>query len=182
MAPTYPVENEDDTVSLNLYGTTELGRWGFVVKSGYPPAMNLSPWNPGDELTVSASGDQVHAFTGTLHVGGALVGLTPSFFGGSLAIDRTKDLVVSWTPEDAGEDVSLYLTQGLGLNCFCAVADSAGSLTVDTGVLSQFTPSEDAGLEGAITVERLRITPVHTDNATIDLVGAVQMTAQASFL
>jgi hypothetical protein len=188
MAPTYSTVDDAGSVSSSLYGTWDLGLWGFGPVSDYAEAMTLPPWNPGDALTVTASGDQVHAFSGTLLTGGRLQGVTPAMDGATVTIDRATPLVVSWTPEGEDEDVGLLLQQTTPdsyVNCFCAVPDSAGSVSVDTSVLAGFVTTEDAGLQaqlaGSIALERLRTTRITSDNATIALVGEVQTSGKVMF-
>jgi hypothetical protein len=186
LTPTYPV-HDDGGVSSSYYGTMDLGPWGDGPVSTYAGVAS-QPWAPGDALSVTATGDQVHAFHGTLQTGALLAGLTPSF-ASTLTVDRSEDFVVSWVPGGGTNDNVVLrigqMTTGSYVRCFCAVTDSVGSVTVPASVLAGFLGTTDAGsdaqLGASITLERLRVSKATSDNAVIDLVGAVEQTVDAVF-
>jgi hypothetical protein len=135
-------------------------------------------WTPGDKITVSAAGDVVKAFTGSLTTVDDIAGVTPAL---SLTTEATvpiaSNLDVTWTAGNATSMVVL-LTAVKGKagdgSILCDVADSAGTVSVPTALLSKLT----TGDVGTITLTRSTVTTVTGSNATVELVG----TATASGL
>jgi hypothetical protein len=161
------------TIGLQMYGTWDLGRWGAVVPGCYAP-VGSQPWNPGDALRVSATGNQVHAFSGTLQTGSLLSGVTPSIGSAPLVIDHSQNFEVSWTPEGR-ENESVLLRLGAAPDvCYCTVPDSDAKVTVDSSLLSP-------GGTSTISLERLVISTASSDNATITLIGAVELSGEVTF-
>jgi len=161
------------TIGPQMYGTWDLGRWGAVVPGCYAP-VGSQPWNPGDALRVSATGNQVHAFSGTLQTGSLLSGVTPSIGSAPLVIDHSQNFEVSWTPEGR-ENESVLLRLGAAPDvCYCTVPDSAAKVTVDSSLLSP-------GGTSTISLERLVISTASSDNATITLIGAVELSGEVAF-
>jgi hypothetical protein len=168
-------------VSSTLQGTSDLGI-GWYPKPGVYPWTPSKPWNPGDLLRVSAPGDTVSAFAGSLRTGALLSGVTPALDGAApLVIDRSQDFTISWPPEGlAGETVLLTVRQissSAVRACFCSGPDN-GKLTVGASVLGPYTTDQ---LDAGIQLERLITTTVTSDNAIIDLVGAVAVGGQVQF-
>jgi hypothetical protein len=164
--------------------------WALNLPSNYPYVNSLA-WAPGDVLTVTASGDQIHAFEGALQTSALLTGVTPSFATGMLTIDRSQVFTVTWTPTGATTDAVVLLFQQeinstsayTTASCYCAVDDAVGALNLSPSELAGFSPSEFDGGEarGSITLERLRFSLAHADNAVVDLVGVVGQTIDVAF-
>jgi hypothetical protein len=168
-------------VSSTLQGTSDLGA-AWYPRAGVYPWTPSQPWNPGDVLRVSAPGATVDAFAGSLQTGALLSGVTPALDAAApLVIDRSQDLTISWPPEGRpGETVLLTLRQIAPTAvraCFCTGPDD-GKLTVGASALGPFTTDQ---LEAGIQLERLITTTVTSDNAVIDLVGAVAVGGQVQF-
>jgi hypothetical protein len=165
------------------------GSWGlsFDVESwdlGGLPAGNYGdvhslPWNPGDDLSIVATGDAVHAFSGALQVPALLSGVTPVLGQAALVINRTQDFNITWTPEGReNESVLLILQQSTqpATICYCIAPDATAALTVDASLLSQFSTQD-----GRMSLERLITSTASSDNATVTLVGEVAETAGVIF-
>jgi hypothetical protein len=143
---------------------TDLGWSWSVPLSNYAP-ITAQPWSFGDTFQVAAAGDEVDAFSSTFRAGAALTGVTPPIGSATLVVDHTVPFEISWTPEgDAEATILLALPTGNRL-CYCDAPDSTGKLVVDASLLSPVTYD--------ITLARLNVTTVTSNNATIDLVGAV---------
>ena len=165
------------------------GSWGpeFVVQSwdlgGFPAGnygdVSSLPWKPGDALSVVATGDAVHAFSGALQVPALLSGVTPVLGQAVLIIDRTQDFTVTWNPEGrARESMLLILQQSTHptTTCYCTAPDAAAALTVDASLLSPFS-AQDCQM----ILERLVASTASSDNATITLIGEVVESAVVMF-
>ena len=161
------------TIGLQTYGAWDLGRWGAVVPGCYAP-VGSQPWNPGDALRVSATGNQVHAFSGTLQTGSLFSGVTPSIGSAPLVIDHSQNFEVSWTPEGRDNESVLLRLGSVPDFCYCTVPDSAAKVIVDSSLLSP-------GGTSTITLERLVISTASSDNATITLIGAVELSGEVTF-
>ena len=156
-------------------------RW---INSAYTLVAS-QPWKPGDALAVSATGNQVHAFSGTLHTGAPLSGVTPVIGPAPVIIDLTQNFEVSWSPEGiSGEIVLLMLRRG-GLTCYCIVPDAAAKVTVDSSVVGGFGNAYYVGTgeppSGTILLDRLVTSTASGDNATIALIGEVMQTGTVTF-
>lgn len=150
-----------------FHATTALGWSWFAPLSDYA-VVSSQPWNPGDTLTVLAQGNEVDAFSGLLRAGPALRGVTPAIGSSPVVIDHTQPFEISWTPEgDPDATVMLGIPNADGI-CYCDAPDSAGTLVVDSSLLS--------AVSGDISLARLTVSNVATSNASVDLVGSVVRT------
>jgi hypothetical protein len=154
-----------DDGRVNLYGMgTDLGWSWFAPLSNYPPVTS-QPWAFGDTLQVLAAGNEVEPFSGMLHTGLALAGVSPPIGSSPVVIDHAQPFEISWTPEgDPDATMLLGLPTGNSL-CYCDAPDSAGKLVVDASLLSP--------VSSELTLTRLSIATVTSGNASMDLVGAV---------
>lgn len=167
--------------TTNLQGTSDLGPSWYVYPGIYD-YTDSGVWFPGDAIAVAGGGADLLGFEGTLHTGAALTGVVPPIGPAPSIVDRSQDFHVSWTPEGlAGEQVLLTLrqitTDGVTA-CFCSAPDSSGELTVDTSVLAMFAVEQ---LSGTIELERVITSTVTSDDAVINLVGAVAQEADVTF-
>ncbi len=154
--------------SGDLYGMSDLGWSWFVPLSDYAP-VDSQPWSPGDALRVLATGNEVESFSGALQMGPSLDGVTPPIGPSPVIVDHSQAFEVSWTPEGKGDATVLLSLPYDGGICYCDAPDSAGRLVVGANLLSPIS----AGQNVEIKLARLTISTVTSDNATIDLVGAV---------
>src|SRR5262249_20336510 len=102
---------------------------GLITISGAAKAVTLTPngkglytaqgfagttrlYSGGELLTVSAVGDTVPGFTGTLAAPHVVVLVAPALPapGTALSIEPTRDLPLAWKPGVPGEKVTLTLT------------------------------------------------------------------------
>lgn len=132
----------------------------------------MPPWQPGDILSVAASGDVVHAFAGSVQV--------PSTFratpgtGGGVFVHRCEDFVQTWTPDThSGETVTLSMVVSPGSPLInCQASDEAGQITIPRQLLG----STPAGASVVTNVIRSANATVTTDNATVYLTAATLIT------
>jgi hypothetical protein len=147
-----------------FHGMSDLGWAWFAPLSDYA-AVTSQPWDAGDTLQVLAEGNEVAPFSGLLHVGAAIAGLTPPLGSTPVIVDHTRAFEISWTPEGNGDaTVLLGIPTGSGI-CYCDAPDAAGRLVVAAELLSP--------VSGEISLARLTVSNVASSNASVDLVGAV---------
>jgi hypothetical protein len=161
--------------------TWDLGLAWYQLPGGYPQTSSR-PWSPGSSLAVDAPGHDLPAISAVLRTGAPLAGVTPSLDVGAVAIDRSQDLQLTWTPDQTPDELVLLALRQLSSNpvlgCFCAAPDSAGSLTVPAGVLGQFDTDQ---ISCTFELERLTTSTVRNGNATVELVGATALETTATF-
>jgi len=150
--------------SGTFHGMTDLGWSWFAPLGDYAPTAS-QPWSFGDDLEVVAAGNEVAAFSGTLQAGPALSGVTPPIGSATVVVDHTRPFEISWTPDGRGDaTVLLGIPSGTGI-CYCDAPDETGALVVEPSLLSPAS--------GEISLARLSVSNVSSENATIALVGAV---------
>jgi hypothetical protein len=117
----------------------------------YVPSTTAPVWNPGDSLTVSASGATVDAFTATVKAPGILAGLAPALsFTSAISIPLASNWSIAWTPDTAsGENVILSISaitsaEASAGDITCTVPDSAGTVSVPSALLGNFATGEKA--------------------------------------
>ncbi len=136
---------------------------GYFITSG---TMNPSVrWNPGDMLSISASGATVQAFTGSLTSVDDLAGVMPALSTTAHPVPLGSDLAISWTVGN-GTNVTTLLAVKSG-TITCQVSDSAGTVSVPSALLGKLT----TGQEGVLTLSRSTSTKVTGPNATVTLIG-----------
>ncbi|MBX7100133.1 MAG: hypothetical protein K1X89_20630 [Myxococcaceae bacterium] len=128
----------------------------------------------GDTVVASGAGDVVAPFS--------VQAVQPASFGSllpawdhtiTLAIDRTKDFTVSWSPGPADHVVRLVMAgQGTGAGApdrgviECEVADSAGTITVASSLLAHFSAGDLCSICG---LDRVGKATTSSANARVDL-------------
>lgn len=147
-----------------FHGMLDLGWSWFAPLSSYA-GVGSQPWSAGDTLKVVAPGNEVDAFSGLLRVGPALRGVTPPIGSSPVVVDRTQPFEISWTPEGDGDATVMLGIPSANALCLCDAPDSAGSLTVDSKLLS--------AVSGQITLTRLTVSQVAAGNASVALVGGI---------
>ncbi len=160
----------------------DLGLAWYQIPGGYPYASSRS-WSPGSSLAVDAPGHDLPAISAVLRTGAPLAGVTPSLDVAPVAIDRSQDLQLTWTPDQTPDELVLLAlrqisSNGVVLGCFCAAPDSAGSLTVPAVVLGQYDTNQ---ISCTFELERLTTSTMRNGNATVELVGATALETTATF-
>jgi hypothetical protein len=154
------------------------------LASGTYPANSMATWNPGDTLTVSAAGNQIHAFAGTLQTGVLFLNVNPPLsVTMPTVINRAQAFVVSWTVEGVAGELLVFVIGAITSGAVadgditCIVSESAGTVTVDGALLGNFAASDTASL----LLERAIFTPAPDDNAAVSLVGLAAVVGAAAF-
>jgi hypothetical protein len=135
----------------------------------YEPEQGL-PCKLGT-LDVSAAGDEVHPFTGSVPIVAShdLWSLRDATAG----IHRDQDYVLQWTPDPRPETRAVIELVGSPNQrgtipvAWCSVADADGAVTFSAALLSRFPAGTAVDLE----TTRFVTTTVTTDNAVIDFTG-----------
>jgi hypothetical protein len=146
---------------------------------------------PGEAFSVTAPGAPggIAAFAGTLEIPAPFAGVMPRLGPTTqpLVVSRSKDLVVTWTPEGkTGETVDLFLVaQAPGvsgdLDCRCSTSDSAGKLTVPAATLSMFARTSGTLNEGTVSLRRYVVHTYPTGKSSVQLVGEIERSGSVSF-
>ncbi len=151
---------------------------GYAISSANNPSVK---WNAGDTLSFSGAGATVDAFTGNLATVADFAGVTPAL---SLTTATTVPLAsaftLSWTP-GTGTNVRLIVgafekTTGEG-SITCDAADTAGTVTVPTALLSKFA----SGDTGVLTLTRSNVVAATDANTTIDLISTTSTAGTLKF-
>lgn len=148
----------------SFHGMLELGWSWFAPLSNYALVAS-QPWSAGDTIEVLAQGNEVEAFSGLLRAGAALRGVTPSIGSSPVVIDHAQPFEISWTPASNSDAIVLLGLPNADGICYCDVPDSAGTLVVDSTLLS--------AVSGEISLARLTVSNVASGNASVDLVGSI---------
>lgn len=144
----------------------------------YSPPTGSPRWTPGDVLVVSASGDAVHAFAGSLHTVRPLLGVAPALT--APVIDRSRDFQINWTPDSQpGEEVSFALELSGGGRITCTAGDALGKVTVPSRLLANAGAMDSAN----VLLERALSSGLasDSDNATVFLEALTFLSGQATF-
>jgi hypothetical protein len=174
----------ENSASGSYSGTWDLGANAWAYSPGNYDTVVSPAWTPGEALEVCATGDQVPAFSGSLHTGALLSGITPSIGAASVTVQRSQGFKVSWAPGPRSDDTVLLtlqqITSSTIATCTCTAPDSAGSVSIDSKrLLSQYVATKQ--LSGTIWLARTTVTTVSSGNASIELIGEVMVTGPATF-
>lgn len=115
---------------------------------GYPPFTNSDQnlWTIGASLTVTAAGDVVSAFSGTV-VAPDPVTITEPDLSSGLMINPSQDLSLAWTG-GAADQVAIELSvQGIRIECDFAASDGAGMIPKEA---LQLLPSGTGAVFGVV--------------------------------
>ena len=137
----------DDTSGASI-GTYDFGSRGYQV----PADLTPPPWQPGDSLTVSATGAQIGAFTVSAPA------LPPPTMQFPSSIATTEALHVTWQPDPNADTMTvqvLYASEVI----VCTVRDSDGAVTVDPSLLSTFHSGLTTELAAYREADRYAQTP-----------------------
>jgi hypothetical protein len=127
---------------VTVGGTTQPFSISPAADSTYAAATTMTQlWTEGATIDFAASGDVVPAFSGSV-VGVASLTLTsPSLASGSITVDRTKDLAVTWTGGAAGTATAMLTrleqvgAASHSVTVACTWAPSAATGTVPAAAL-----------------------------------------------
>jgi hypothetical protein len=137
----------DDTSGASI-GTFDFGNLGYQV----PGELTPPPWQPGDSLSVSATGDQIGAFTVSAPA------LSPPTMQFPSSITPTDGLKVTWQPDPNADTMTvqvLYASEVI----VCTVRDADGAVTVDPSLLSTFHSGLTTELAAYRETDRYAQTP-----------------------
>jgi hypothetical protein len=144
-----------------------------------PPTTALT-WNAADMLSVSAAGDTVHAFSGSVAAVGLFAGVTPALSVITpTAITRSQDFTITWTAGAGNISLSLSATKNLSTPdgaIVCTAADT-GTMTVPTALLTQFS----TGDKGFVILTRTASSDASNDNATITISSSTTDEGSATY-
>lgn len=124
-----------DATSSATIGTFDFGSRGYA---GLPANYYATRWNPGDILTVSATGDGIAAFTVSVPA------LSPPAVKFPSSIVLGKDMKVTWQPDPNADTVmvSILDDDAGSVEIACSAPDSDGAVTVDASLLAAFEPGD----------------------------------------
>jgi hypothetical protein len=153
--------------AANVAALNPLANGGGYGITGNGTTTNPSvKWTPGDKLSISASGDTVAAFSGSLTTVDDFAGVTPALsLTTATTVPLSADLVIAWTAGN-GTNVTTVLALKSG-SITCQVSDSAGTVSVPSALLGKLTTAQ----EGLLTLSRATSTTVTGSNATVTLIG-----------
>jgi hypothetical protein len=107
----------------------------------YFQAVPSALWNPGDRLTVSASGGEVPSFAGQSVTAPSTITVTePSCSTGACTLDRAASLHVAWAGGTAGQvhvKIVTHTSSILSTAVDCIYDANLGSATIDASVMGQ---------------------------------------------
>jgi hypothetical protein len=120
-----------DVTSSATVDTFDFGSKGY---QRLPASYYAARWQPGDVLSVSATGDQIGAFTVSAPA------LIPPVMQFPERIVAGKSFQITWQPDPNADTLMIQL---LDVNAgsvvvACSAPDSDGTLTVDASLLSTF--------------------------------------------
>jgi hypothetical protein len=129
-----------ETLAKIDYGTTIAG---FGQGNGYPNQMiNPTTWGSGDELRVSATGEDGHLPAFQASIRGVALPDVPE----QTSIKRS-DVSFSWTPDASADTVTLTLdayAEGTPHGKIsCTVPDAAGKVTVDPTLTANYAVGDE---------------------------------------
>jgi hypothetical protein len=137
-------------------GTAALATIPYSSDGIYDYDTNSHPtlqWNPGDVLTVSASGAAVPAFSGSITAPQYVSGLNPAItLASSITASAGTPFVVSWTPSTDNGTMQLLLTGNAMpmVTVACYADESSGSISVPVSLLQKLGSGGIVSLEKTI--------------------------------
>lgn len=178
-------------------GGTPVSAGGITVKDGQTTIATMSPngttytavsnppttaltWNAGDSLDVTAAGDTVHAFSGSVASVALFAGVTPALsILAPIAIPRSSDFTITWTAATGSIGVAMSATKGVSPDgvITCSSSSDTGTMTVPKALLQNFS----AGDTGYVSMSRIISAAASNDNATITLASTTAASGSATF-
>ncbi len=145
-----------------------------------PPTSSLT-WNAGDGLAVTAAGDTVHAFSGTVNAVALFAGVTPALsYLTPTAIPRSSDFTVTWTAGTGGVTVLLSALKNVTQNdgvITCTSSTDTGTMTVPHALLGNLSANDT----GTITLARTISADASPDNADVTLQSVTSTGGSVTF-
>jgi hypothetical protein len=148
---------------LTLVDTTsraQIGTFNYVT-DGYPEIeFTAAVWQPGDILTVRATGDEVGAFTVSAPALIPPIGQVPS------SINLTQDFQITWEPDPNADIINISISDGrsVGKGVNCTLPDANGSVTVAASLFAAF----QSGDATAVSLGRIAERDTQTSMGTVE--------------
>ncbi len=151
-----------DTTSGTSIGSFDFGTQGY---EGLPANYYTTRWQPGDILAVSATGDQIGAFTVSAPA------LSPPAVQFPSTIVATEDLKITWQPDPQADTMWIQiLDEDEGsVDISCSAPDSDGTVTVDMSLFAAFKSGDLC--QGAADRETVRYAQTPTGNVALKSFG-----------
>jgi hypothetical protein len=168
-----PDQNAGVIALVDTTSRAQIGTFPYVnfvasggCGGGYPLMGFTAPvWQPGDILTVRATGDQISAFTVSAPALMPPISQIPS------SINLTQDFEITWEPDPNADIMNISISGGQSAGIvYCTLPDAKGSVTVAASLLL-----EAFQLSDAITVSLGRVAQRDTQTST----GTVEFTTRA---
>jgi len=171
------VKDGANTLATLPYDADDAGQGDYEIDSNGTPSLS---WASGDTLSATATGGAIPAFSASITAPQDIAGLTPSLsLTTSATISTSSTLVVSWTPSSDDGQYVLVLANDTkaGATASCAVAESAGSVSVPASILQQLgTGSGTASLTKTVSK------PIAVTGATVSIQAvAPQVVGQVTY-
>lgn len=146
----------------------QIGTFNYVT-DGYYPDMEFTAtvWQPGDILTVRATGDQVSAFTVSAPALIPPVGQIPS------SINLNQDFQITWQPDPNADIMNISISGQPGEvnsgEVNCTLPDANGSVTVATSLLAAaFQPGDASTVSLGVSLGRAAQRDTQTSTGTVE--------------
>ena len=128
-----------DTTSKAQIGTFNYDH----VNDAYPSMEFTTPvWQPGDILTVRATGDQVSAFSVSAPALIPPIGQIPS------SINLNQAFQITWQPDPNADIMNIWISDGqsVGKGVNCTLPDANGGVTVAASLFVAFQAGDASGV------------------------------------
>jgi hypothetical protein len=163
-------------------GTSTIGTMnptGTTYTALNSTTTNTLKWMPGDTLNVSAAGDTVHLFSGSVTAVALFANIAPTMSDITPAtVSRSANYTVTWTAGTGNITLILTATKGTASDgdIVCTGTDS-GTMTVDSSLLGNFSANDT----GTVSLERAIQSNPSDDNATITLTSSTSSSGQVRY-
>jgi hypothetical protein len=161
-------------------GTTTIGTMsptGTTYTALNSGTTNTLKWVDGDSLSVSAAGDTVHAFSGSVTSVALLAGVTPALsFTTPTVISKSQNFTITWTTGTGAASLILAQTGGGGGVITCSSTTDPGTFTVDKSLLASLT-----AVAGSIILSRTNTSDASPDNADVTLSSSTTTTGTTTY-
>jgi hypothetical protein len=166
---------------ITLVDTTsraQIGTFNYVTDAYPDMEFTAAVWQPGDILTVRATGDQVSAFTVSAPALIPPIGQIPS------SINLTQDFQITWQPDPNADlmNISISRPSSSGGEVNCTLPDANGSVTVAASLLAAaFQPGDASTVSLGVSLGRAAQRDTQTSTGTVEFVTrAYSTTVQVS--
>jgi hypothetical protein len=148
----------DDTSNTSI-GTFSYAGGGYVSV----PMDASDLWQPGDQLTVSAAGAQIGAFTVSAPA------LIPPSVQAPSSFAAAEGVQVTWQPDPNADTMSITIDDEDGGIVACSAPDAQGALTMDASLFASFRPGDRC--EGSANRETVRYAQTPTGRVAFVTMG-----------